>query len=204
MRAFVVDNALKIIKKHHSEYDDLMLKKIKYGLESIYILITKTIFIFTLAYFLGIIKDFFIFMVLYNIIRMPSFGLHASKSWICLISSTLIFLLSTVLCQIISLPILIKSLIGIVCVLFIFKYAPADTHKRPIINKKRRKALKFISTIIAIIFVIMALLKINNFLSNALIMALITQCFMISPLAYRVFNLPYNNYLRYSAGKNRV
>lgn len=197
MRDFFVDNALKIIKKHHSNYDNLMLDKIKYGLESLYILITKTIFIFSLAYLLGIIKEFIIFMVLYNIIRMPSFGLHASKSWICLIGSTLIFILSTVLCQIVKLPIIVKSLIGIICILYIFKYAPADTHKRPIIDKKRRKILKTISAIIAIIFVIIALLKINNFISNALIMALIIQSLMISPFVYRMFKLPYNNYLQY-------
>jgi accessory gene regulator B len=202
MRKFVISSILKLIRKYQPDYDEPTINKIKYGLESIYIFVTKTVFIFFLAFLLDIVLELFIFMALYNIIRMPSFGLHASKSWICLVFSTTVFLTSTYLCQIIKLPIIIKGMVGIICILLIFKNAPADTHKRPIVSKKRREVLKFISTIIAIIFVIIAFLNINNFVSNSLIFTLVIQCFMISPLVYRLFKLPYNNYLKFATNTN--
>ena len=64
-------------------------------------------------------------------------------------------------------------LIGIVGVILMFKNAPADTKKKPIVNRKRRMILKIISTISAIIFVVSAIIIKNNFLSNCLIFALI-------------------------------
>ena len=203
MRSLVVNSTLRLIKKYYPDYDSATLNKIKYGLESIYIFITKTILIFFLAYLLDIFIELLIFMALYNIIRMPSFGIHATKGWICLVSSSLIFLLSTFLCQIIYLPIIVKSIIGIICTLLIFKNAPADTYKRPIISKKRRIFFKIISTIIATTFVIISLLITNNFISNVLIFSLIIQTFMTSPLIYRLFKLPYNNYLRYTIKANK-
>ena len=78
-----------------------------------------------------------------------------------------------------------------------FKNAPADTKKRPIVNKKRRLVFKIISTILAIIFSISAIIIKNKFLSNCLIFALVLENAMISPIVYKIFKLPYNNYITY-------
>ena len=78
-----------------------------------------------------------------------------------------------------------------------YKNAPADTKKKPIINKKRRFILKLISTILAIIFSISAIIINNNFLSNCLIFALILENIMIAPTTYKIFKLPYNNYITF-------
>lgn len=196
MRDIVINNSLKFIQKNIS-YNDEKLAELKYGLEGIYILITKAIVILSAALLLGIFKEVIIFTLTYSLIRMFSFGLHATKSWICLISSLIIFLSIPYICLIIKLPIFIKSIIGIICILFILKNSPADTYKRPIINKKRRERYKFLSTIISIIMIITALYINNNFLSNALVFSNVVQIFMISPIIYRLFKLPYNNYKRY-------
>ena len=74
------------------------------------------------------------------------------------------------------------------------KNAPADTKKRPIVNKKRRLIYKIISTILTIIFGITSIIIKNNFVSNCLLMAIVMQNLMISPLTYKLFNLPYDNY----------
>ena len=88
---------------------------------------------------------------------------------------------------------------GIVLILLYFKNAPADTHKRPIVSIKRRRTYKVISTLLAIIFVILSLIIENRFLSNSLIMALVVQSFIISPTIYKLFNLPYDNYKNYQS-----
>lgn len=192
MKKIIVNFLIKSIKKKN--YSDEKLEIIKYGLESIYILISKTIIIFLIAYILGIFKEVLIFSLIYNIIRMPSFGLHATKSWICLVSSTFIFIIAPYLCNIYISNILVRAVIGIICILFIYKNAPADTYKRPIISKKRRKIYKLVSTFLAITMVGLSLIININFIKNSLIMALVIQCFMISPFVYSIFDLPYNNY----------
>ncbi len=196
MRNFIINKQLNVIQKYNN-FDNEKLEIIKYGLESIYILITKMIVILIVSYLLGLIKETLIFLICYNFIRIPSFGLHATKSWICLISSLLIFIILPFICTIIQIPIYLKVIIGLISLAFIIKNAPADTYKRPIINKKRRFCLKIISTIIALIMIICSLFIDNQFLANSLLIAIVLQCFMISPTVYRIFKLPYNNYKKY-------
>ena len=183
------------IKK--KKYNDEQLSIIKYGLESIYIFISKTIFIFTVALLLGIFKEVLIFTLLYNLIRMPSFGLHATKSWMCLLSSTIIFIVVPYLCFIYTSSFTLRAVIGVIVILLIYKNSPADTYKRPIVSAKRRNKFKFISSIITILMVYVSLIIDNSFIQNALIMSLVVQCFMISPMVYKLFKLPYNNYKTY-------
>lgn len=198
MKEKMLSKCISYINSNHPIYSKEQLEEIKYGLESIYILITKSIFIFTVAFLLNILKEVLIFTLIYNIIRMPSFGLHATKSWICLVSSTIIFILVPYLCKSLELDTFIKIVIGIITIILIMKNAPADTYKRPIINPIRRRNYKIISTLLASIMVIISLSIKDNFLSNSLIFALIVQCFMISPFIYKLFHLPYNNYKKYT------
>jgi len=196
MKKIIIGNIMKYIKKK-TNYDEIKLKEIEYGLASIYLTFSKILIILILAYFLGIIKEVLIFMLFFNILRTTGFGLHATKSWICLVSSTLSFIGIPIICKYVVLNIYAKLLICIVGICLMFKNAPADTKKKPIVSKKRRLILKIISTILAIIFAISAIIMKNNFLSNCLIFALILEDFMISPTIYKIFKLPYNNYITF-------
>jgi len=171
-------------------------EKMIYGLESIYILVTKMIIIFTIAFLLGIFKEMILYLLIFNGIRAFAFGLHASKSWICLIVSSISFLGIPYLCKILVISNIIKLILGIIFILIIYKYSPADTINRPIISKSIRKKYKVISTIISIIYVILSLYA-NNYISNCLIFGLLLEVIFISPFTYRIFKLPYNNYLNY-------
>lgn len=197
MKDVILNYSIDAIKRKDNSYSDEQLAIVRYGFESIYILITKTIFIFSIAFLLKIFKEVLIFTLLYNLIRTPSFGLHATKSWMCFLSSTLIFITIPYICKIIDINVVIRSIVGVITILSIYKNAPADTYKRPIISKKRRDNLKFISTIIAISMVFISLIINNKFLCNALLLSLVVQCFMISPVVYKIFKLPYNNYKNY-------
>ena len=122
MKSIIMNWCLKKVQEGKSYTRD-ELEQIEYGLVSIYLTITKLIVIFALAIILGIFKEVIIFMVIYNIIRMPSFGLHASKSWICLLTSTIIFIGLPFLMLKIHLNIAIKCMIGIYgIILSIYKY----------------------------------------------------------------------------------
>jgi len=202
MKDLIINSSLRFIKDNNPEINSERLAEIKYGLISIYLLITKFIVILFLAWILGIIKELLIFTILYNIIRIPSFGLHATKSWICLMISTLMFLGIPLFCLNVTIPIQIKIVIGIIFTLFIMKNSPADTHKRPIINPKRRKFFKITSTIISMVFVFIAIIIKDNFISNCLIAAIGCQTLFISPTIYKLFKLPYNNYKNYTLDNN--
>lgn len=197
MRNRIIGKCMNIIKESNLSYSEEKLEEIQYGLEAIYILITKTIIIFGIAYLLGVAKPLFIFLLIYNIIRMPSFGLHASKSWICLVSSFMIFMTGMYLSLTVDFPMYVRIGLGIFCIIRVYQNAPADTHKRPIINQTRRDVYKCISTIIAIIFVFLGICIKDMYLRNAFIGALCVQTAMISPFIYKLFNVPYDNYKVY-------
>lgn len=196
MRNYVVGKCINLLKDN-GDYDEIKLAEIKYGLEGLYMLISKLIIIILLSILLGIVKEVLIFLLIYNFIRMPSFGLHATKSWICLLSSSIIFIGVPYLAKFLIIPIWLKVTLGIALILLIYKNAPADTYKRPIVSKKRRQVYKFLSTLVAIIYVFTSLFVNNQFIANSFLLSLVVQSCMISPLVYKIFNLPYDNYKAY-------
>ena len=197
MKEAFINSSMNMIQKYYPNYSEVKLAELKYGLLGLYLMISKSIIIFSIAIFLGIFKELLIFTVIYNIIRASSFGMHASKSWICLVVSTSIFILLTYLSLNVTIPINIKLIIGIIGIIFMYKNSPADTAKKPIVSLKRRKIYKTISTLLAIIFVICSLIIDNNFLSNSFILSLVLQNIFISPTTYKIFNEPYDNYKTY-------
>lgn len=199
MKDFLIQRSLQLIKKYNPTLDETAIEEIEYGLIGIYLTVTKIIVILLLAWILNIISEVIIFMIIFNLIRTCSFGLHATKSWICLLTSSIIFILIPFMCKYVTLPENTKWFISIITIFFVYKNSPADTHKRPIINPKRRTIYKYLSTIIAILFGICASCIDNNFYSNCFIFAPIVQCFLISPMVYRFFHLPYDNYKAYLA-----
>ena len=195
MKEHVIKKLLNYIKKNKkltTNEEEVII----YGLESIYILVTKLTIICTIALLLGIFKEFLIFIALFNGIRIFAFGLHATKSYICLILSSVAFLGLPYLSHIINMSFIIKLIIGIISIGLILKNSPADTEKRPIVNQKRRKKFKILSVIVATIYVILSFF-VSNFISNCLLFSLILEVIFISPLTYKIFKLPYNNYIKY-------
>ena len=190
MKKFVLDKCMSIIKEN-TQYNDTKLEEIRYGLEGIYLTITKTIIISIICILIGIFKEFLIFLIIYSIMRTPS------KSWICLIISSVTFIGFPLLSIYTNLNIITKLVLGIISIIGICIFSPADTVKRPIINKKRRRIYKIISTTIASIYIIVSLKIKNNFIANCLIYSTILQNIVISPLTYKLFKMPYNNYKKY-------
>ncbi len=193
MKNYIINGTMNYILKYYY-YDNIKKEELKYGLVAIYLLVTKLIIILILAFLLGILKEVILFTIIYIPIRAVSFGLHATKSWICLVSSTIIFVGLPFISKYLLMPTYLKSIIGIIPILLMFKNSPADTHKRPIVNKKRRLFFKYSSVLISIIYTILSIFINNNFISNCLLFTLLIQCFLTSPLIYKLFKLPYNNY----------
>ena len=200
MKKLFLNSTINFIKKNNSNITDIQLEEVEYGLESIYLTITKMIIIFSLAAILNIFKEVIILTVFYNIIRCTAFGLHATKSIYCLMSSLIMFIGGVYICNYINLNFYIKLILCIICLICIFKYAPADTYKRPIIKATKRRKYKIISFISASIFTILILAYNTNILSNYLLVGMIYSVIMIHPFIYKIFKLPYANYKNYKLG----
>lgn len=196
MKQYFLDSSINLIKKNKNYTDD-EIEIIAYGLEGIYLTITKAIVIFGLALLLGIFKEVIYLLISYNIIRSQAFGIHASKSIYCLISSLTTFIGGAYLCIYLVIPFWLMIIISLLCIVFLFLYAPADTEKRPIVNKKKRIRFKVISVSLGIIYTILIIIFKGKFLSNYLLVGMFISVIMILPVTYKIFKMPYNNYKNY-------
>lgn len=196
MKNFFLNKSIEIVRKNEN-YSEEKLDEIRYGLEAIYITITKAIIILILSSILHITLEFVIFAILYKIIRLYAFGMHASRSLTCLMSSIIVFLGVPFLALILKINSFVTFILGTFCLIIIFIYAPADTHKRPLINAKKRKMYKVKATIVAAIYTVISILINNDLISNLLIFSLMTEGILILPITYKMFNKPYRNYESY-------
>lgn len=200
MKDLLINSAMSNIEKYNN-YDKVKLEEIRYGLASLYLTISKTIVIFGLSYILGYIKPLLILMGLYSLLRLFGFGVHAKKSIHCWISSTLIFIIIPYLCTILIIDYKVKVALGMFCVVLLGIFAPADTEKRPLINKKRRMTYKIISALLGLGYTVLFFFVKDNLVSNCLLFALLIETLLVLPITYKLFGVKYNNYKTYNSIK---
>ena len=198
MKARFMNNTIAFLQKYNT-YSKEDIEKLEYGLEGIYLTITKLIILFFIATLLGVVKEFITLLLLFNIIRYTGFGFHAEKSYQCLIISSFCFLIIPIFFINIVLSKVIYIIICIFCIINFLLFAPADTIKRPLPNKKKRIIRKITTTIIGLIYSILSIVFYNHWISAILISALIIQVIVINPLTYKILKQPYNNYKNYKS-----
>lgn len=196
IKNFIINNSISLVNKTN-KYNNTELEEIKYGLESIYLAITKVVVILFISACIGLFKEAVLFLLIFNLVRATAFGLHASKSIWCWISSSISFLLIPFICKNVIFPTIFYIVASIITVIIFLLYAPADTVKRPLINKKKRKMYKILSVITALIFISLIFIIDNFLIKNMFIFALILESILILPITYKIFKLPYRNYLNY-------
>lgn len=197
MKNYFLKKIRKEIIKQYPKYSKDKVDEIMYGVEGIYLTITKTIIISLIALILGVFKELIFLLISFNFIRLFAFGMHANKSWICLLFSSTLFLGGAYLCKILIIPKNILITLFLIVLLIISIYAPSDTVKRPLIKKKRRIIFKILSMTVVIIYFILTLIIKNNLFINAIIIGLIIECILILPTTYMIFKMPYKNYKSY-------
>ena len=196
MKEKYLNSTISFITKY-KEYSNEEIENMRYSLEGLYLTFTKLIVIFSLAIILGIFKEVIILLVLFNIIRFTGFGFHAKTSIECLITSTLLFIGVPYLVLYLKPNKITLLIIGIISLIILSIYAPADTVKRPLPNKRKRLYRKIGTIVIAGVFIITSFLIKNTSISYLLIIALMIEAIMVSPLIYKIFGQPYKNYLNY-------
>lgn len=194
MKKLIIDNTMNNIRKYNN-YSNTKILEIKYGLEVLYLTITKTIIISILCIFFGLIKELLLVYLFYGLLRLTGFGLHTKESYQCWIFSSIAFLLIPALIKYVVISKNILVILSLLLLICIIRYAPADTEKRPLIHKKKRAIYKIITSFIAAIYIVIMFLTTNTSIQSTLFYSLLLEVFVIHPLSYKMFNLPYNNYL---------
>ena len=92
MKKKILNNCIKNIKTNKPELNEEQIEIIEYGLESIYLTITKIVVIVLLSIVLNIFKETILMILFYNIIRLFAFGLHTKNSTACLFTSISLFI----------------------------------------------------------------------------------------------------------------
>lgn len=194
MKEVFLNHTINFIATNQKNLTEEDKEKLAYGLEGIYLTVTKMIIILLISLLLDFFKEFIITLILFNIIRFPGFGFHASKSIVCLISSTVLILGIPFLFTSIELPLNIKIILCIISIITFIIFAPADTYKRPLTNKKKRTIRKICTCLLALTYSVMIIIFNDYEISNLLLAALIIETLLVSPILYLLFGESYNNY----------
>lgn len=182
MRDKVVNNIMIKIKDNSKELDDVKFAEIKYGLQGLYTLITKTSFIILLSLLLNIFSEFLLFFIFYSILRSVGFGTHANSNLKCWIFSTLFLLGIPYIMHIIKINKIIQIILWIIFFINFLIFAPADTKKRPMINKKRKLKFKIILLIFSIIYLFIIIYFKN--ISNLVLGSMLLEALLVNPIGY--------------------
>ena len=201
IKNFFVSKSLSIIQDIYPDYNNSKMDEIRYGLEATYLSLTKTFVILLSTIILGIFKEAILLLLFFNGLRLTAFGIHASKSWMCWISSSLLFIGFPYLCIYLDIPNIIHYIILSLSMICFILYAPADTKKRPLVRKNRRIKFKIFTIIIALIYIFIFLYTDSALIRNIISSSMLIESVLIHPFTYRVFKLPYKNYQRYVFSK---
>lgn len=184
-------DSIKPYIKDKSE-DDLEIAK--YGLNLFLMELYKLPIFLGLAYFLGMFKYSILSYLLFGFIRSNAHGIHMKNGKLCLFYSCIAFFSVIYISRIFLLNISIRILLSILILYILYKYAPADTEQRPLLNSLTRKKKKNSSILVGIIYIVISLICTNQILSNIFLFVLLLECIAIHPITYKIFNRRYRNY----------
>ncbi|MFT5875641.1 MAG: accessory gene regulator B [Clostridium sp.] len=174
------------------------LEIIRYGLEVLFMNFTKLPIILGIGYLLGVFSYTFYTLIMFGLIRMFAGGIHAKKSYNCLLSMLVMIFGSIYLSLNYRTSGLMKVIIFLVTICIYFRYAPADTEEKPYLDSLIRKQLKIKSMVTAIIYFFISITIKDMFFSNMFIHVLWIEGIVILPITYKLLKRRYNNYEHYS------
>lgn len=158
---------------------------------------TKLVVIFAIAIIINVQKELLLFLLFYSPLRGLGFGFHANNSIECWLISVPVFILIPFLAKTIVLsPIIIHAFIVLSSISFLL-FGPADTPRKPLINKKKRLINKTLLVLISIGYLFSTLFIKSNMIINTIMFACLWQAICVNPLLYKLFHQPFNSYKKY-------
>ena len=197
MKKKIIDKLIHfIIKNKNSSEKDI--KIYRYGLEALFNLIVKTSVVLIICLTIGTIKECLLLILFYFFLRLFAFGLHASNSIGCWLTTIPVYIGGSLFTKYIIISKYISIIIWFIYTLFAILWAPADTKKRPLIHAEQRKKLKLKSLLVFFSFCLILLLVNNQSIQNAIAFCMALEGICICPLTYLITGNKFNNYIYYN------
>lgn len=183
------------IRNKMPEITDERAEAINFGLQLLIGEIPKTFVFILVAWLLGVLKEFFITVLVIFPYRAFSGGFHLKTHLGCIVGTSIMYCGIPFVSKFIVLNTITKYIItGLVWLFGMIMcklYAPADTENVPILKKKTRKTKQILSYITLTVTLIVGIFINNNIVSNIIILGMFIQSIMITKLAYRITNNKY-------------
>lgn len=199
-----------LVEKIKSKVKDIDEEKemvIDYGIRLIFGELPKIILLFIIGFILGIGWYTLILFVLLSMYRTFTGGFHLKTHLGCMISTSILYLSPIALAKISNfqfeyIKYILIGITLIMSIVFIKKYAPADTENIPILSKKERKSKKIKAYVYVVVLLMLSLLIKDNVFSYMLIYGIFLQNITITPFAYSITKCKYG-YKNY-VGENQT
>lgn len=188
--------ASKLIEKHGEAKTADQMAIIRYGLEIIYLNVVKLLVMFLAAFFLGILWETLVVAVVFGVLRTLASGFHAKTTWGCYPFTAVVYLGIPYVGQLMIVPKGLGLVIGVISIIIIGMYAPADTEDRPLINPKQRQSLRLKSVVAATGLVGVGGLLTRDYTFIFCSVSMV-EAVLILPFTYKIFNRGYRNYESY-------
>lgn len=177
--------------------EGLDLMKMRLGIQIIVLNLAKFMVIFFTAAQFNLLKETVFMSLVFGSVRRSSFGIHATNSIICTITSLTIYLLGSYISYNIEINNYFVFTIFLLINLLLYKYAPADTEKHPLLGKKLRSKLKRRAVITGVFLMILTLIIPIQPVKIMIIIAVSSQVVSLLPITYKILNRGYKNYEKY-------
>ncbi len=196
MKKKFIEKSYQFISKHQA-CDELQTKKIKYGLEGLYNVLTKVFVMAIITLILGIWKSYLLLIIFYAFARRYAYGLHSKSSITCWILTLSIYIFGSYFIFYANFSNYIIYLVWLFSFISFILWAPADTPNRPLIHKEKRKIQKIKACMICIIYLMFIFIFQNQMINNTIIYSLFIQSLCINPITYKITKTPFANYKIY-------
>jgi len=183
------------IRKQMPEIDDERAEVINYGIHLVVGEIPKTFIFIIIAAILGVLKEFFITVLVVFPYRATSGGVHLKTHIGCIVVTSLMYCGTAYISQYQlfgnDIKYFLIPLVWVFGMIMCKLYAPADTENVPILRKKDRRVKQILSYIILTITLIIGAIVNNYVISNVIIFGMLMQTIMITKFIYKITNNKY-------------
>lgn len=168
-------------------YSEEKKEIIAYGLEKLIFTILGFLSVIVVGWVLQIWKEALVAVVAGAMLRKYSGGAHRATALGCLVYGAVTYPAAAWLAHFVfyrygSLGWLPSSIIGLLILAIVQRYAPVDSPAKPIISPEFRKRLYYTSLVIAGAFILVALFLIQTSLSIAILAGLSIQTISLLPI----------------------
>lgn len=186
----------KKIKNKMPEIDEERELVIDFGVKLLFGELPKIFLLFFIGFLLDI--GWYTIILFFLIAPYRSFtgGFHLKTHFGCMLSTTILYTIPIILAKYMTIPpnkitYILTVMIGIVSIILITKYAPADTENIPVVSQKERRSKKRKAYISLAILLLISILVPNQIVKYMLLYGIALQNLTIMPISYKLTKCKY-------------